>query len=227
MKKRSYLAVLLTALPLASYADGVAVDKVYHPYVQALEREVEWRMISADGEQKHRIGYGESISGRLFAEAYLIGEQNDSNDLKAEAIEFELKWQLSEQGEYDVDWGLITELEYEYNEDAWEVATGLILEKQWGRWVGTANGWLIYEHSDLSSEFETALALQSRYRYSRYLEPAIEFYAGQNTRSLGPVLMGDWRFGTGKNLHWEAGVVFGLDHNSPDNTWRFLTEYEF
>jgi hypothetical protein len=39
--------------------------------------------------------------------------------------------------------------------------------------------------------------------------------------------MGDIKFGLGKKLHWEAGVVFGLDNKSPDNTWRFLTEYEF
>ena len=227
MTKQLYFAALLINLPLICNADGVAVDKVYHPYVQPLEREVEWRMISADGEQKHRFGFGKSVSDRLFAEAYLIAEQNNNNDLKAEAFELELKWQLSEQGEFEYDWGLITEIEYEYQDDVWELATGLIVEKEWGRWVGAANAWVIYEHSDLMSEFETALSLQTRYRYSRYVEPAIEFYAGQDTRSLGPVLLGDLRLGVGKKLHWEAGVVFGLNNNSPDNTWRFLTEYEF
>jgi len=108
-----------------------------------------------------------------------------------------------------------------------ELASGLILEKAWGRWVGTANLWLIYEHSPINAEFETALALQTRYRYKPYLEPAIEFYAGQDTRGLGPVLMGDLKFGPGKKLHWEAGIIFGLETDSPDNTWRFSTEYEF
>ena len=69
--------------------------------------------------------------------------------------------------------------------------------------------------------------MQARYRYSPYLEPAIEFYAGENTRSLGPILMGDVKLGAGKKLHWEAGVIFGLNNKSSDNTWRFLTEYEF
>ena len=51
MTKQLYFAALLINLPLICNADGVAVDKVYHPYVQPLEREAEWRMISADGEQ--------------------------------------------------------------------------------------------------------------------------------------------------------------------------------
>ena len=227
IKRLTYFVILLIGMPLISLADGVAIDKVYHPYVQALEREVEWRMISADGEQLHRFAFGKSFSDSLFIEGYLIAEQNNKNNLKAEAYELELKWQLSEQGEFAIDWGLITEIEYEYHDDAWELATGLILEKEWGRWVGAANVWGIYEHSDIASEFETALSLQSRYRYSRHLEPAIEFYAGENTRSLGPVLMGDVKLGAGKKLHWEAGVIVGLNNKSPDNTWRFLTEYEF
>jgi hypothetical protein len=184
-------------------------------------------MISADGQQRHSFSFGKSISDSLFIEGYVIAEQNNKNDLKAEAYELELKWQLSEQGEFAIDWGLITDIEYEYHDDIWELATGLILEKQWGRWVGAANVWAIYEHSHIEAEFETALALQARYRYSPYVEPAIEFYAGENTRSLGPVLMGDVKFGPGKKLHWEAGVIFGLNNKSPDNTWRFSTEYEF
>jgi len=227
IQRRLYFAVLLVGLPLVSVADGVAIDKVYHPYVQALEREVEWRMISADGQQRHLFALGKSFSDRLFVEAYLIAEQNDNNDLKAEAYELELKWQLSEQGEFAIDWGLLTEIEYEYHDDVWELATSLILEKEWGRWVGAANAWVIYEHSSLESEFETALSLQTRYRYSPYLEPAIEFYAGEDTRAIGPVLMGDLKLGAGKKIHWETGVIFGLNNNSPDNTWRFLTEYEF
>lgn len=226
-RRRLFLASVLLGLPLISLADGDTVDRVYHPYVQALEHEIEWRMVSADGQQTQRLSYGQSISDTLFLEGYVIGEQNDKNDLKAEAYEIELMWQLSEQGEFVVDWGLLTEIEYGYRDDVWELGTGLIIEKQWGSWVGTANVWGIYEHSDLESEFETALALQTRYRYSRYLEPALELYAGQDTLSLGPILMGDVRLGIGKKLHWETGVVFGLDDKSANNTWRFLADYEF
>jgi hypothetical protein len=39
--------------------------------------------------------------------------------------------------------------------------------------------------------------------------------------------MGNINIGTRKNLNWEAGVIFGADSGSPDQTFRFLLEYEF
>lgn len=207
------------------HADGLAIDKVYHPYVQALEREIEWRMISADGEQKHRLGIGKSVSDRLFVEGYLIVSNNETS---IDAYEAEAKWQLTEQGEYAVDWGVILELEKDRYDNNWELATALLMEKEWGSWTGSANLWAIYEWGDtINAELESALALQARYRYSRYFEPALEFYSGQNTRGIGPAIMGDVKFSAGKKLHWEVGNIIGLDSITPDNTWRFLAEFEF
>jgi hypothetical protein len=223
---RPYL--ILSILPSLVLADESAIDKVYHPYVQPLEREVEWRMISADSEQLHRFGIGKSFSDRLFIEGYLIAEDNKEGNFSLTAYELEAKYQLTEQGEYAVDWGVIMEIEKEKDEDSWEVAGGVLMEKEWGRWVGAVNFWGIYEWGDnKDDEIESVLALQARYRYSRFLEPAIEFYSGEETRGLGPVLMGDVRMGTGKKLHWEAGAIIGLDSKTPDNTWRLLTEFEF
>lgn len=207
------------------HADGLAIDKVYHPYVQSLEREFEWRMISADGEQKHRLGIGKSVSDRLFVEGYLIVSNNENS---IDAYELEAKWQLTEQGEYAVDWGVIVELEKDRYDNNWELATGLLMEKEWGTWTGSANLRAIYEWGNtINAELESALALQARYRYSRYFEPALEFYSGQNTCGIGPVIMGDVKFSAGKKLHWEVGSIIGLDSTTPDNTWRLLTEFEF
>ena len=33
-------------IPKLAYADGIVVDKVYHPYVLPFERELEWRLLS-------------------------------------------------------------------------------------------------------------------------------------------------------------------------------------
>ena len=223
---RCFLACCI--LPNIVLADGSAVDKVYHPYVQPLEREIEWRVISADDEIVHRLGIGKSFSDRLFIEMYLIGVDQKHRGFDIEAYELEVKWQLTEQGEYAADWGVIVELEKVKSLDAWELAAGLLVEKEWGRWIGTANFWGIYEWGEQQDdELESVLSLQARYRYSRFLEPAIEFYSGEKTRGLGPVLMGDVRFGRGKKLHWEVGSIIGLDSKTPDTTWRFLTEFEF
>lgn len=209
------------------HADDLAVDKVYHPYVQKLEKEVEWRMVAAEGDYLHRLGIGRSLSDRLFVEGYILAEQ-EGEDFQLDGYELESRLQLTEQGQYAVDWGMLFELEKKHELEQWEAATAVLMEKQWGRWVGTANLALEYEWGEhIKDEFETAVALQGRYRLSPEFEPAVEFYGGENTRAIGPVAMGDVRFAAGKRLHWESGVLFGFSKKTPDAILRLSAEYEF
>lgn len=225
MKKRCLALSLL--LPTMVMADNLAIDKVYHPYVQAMEKEVEWRLVAADGDHLQRLGIGRALTDRIFVEGYLIAVE-EGDTFRLQGYELETRLQLTEQGEYAIDWGLLLELEKAHEEDEYELATALLMEKQWGRWVGAANLWLEYEWGDaVKDEFETATALQARYRLSPEFEPAVEFYGGENTRALGPVAMGDIRFAAGKKLHWETGVLLGLSKKTPDATLRVLAEYEF
>lgn len=216
-------------------ADGAVVDKIYHPYVDALEQEIEYRLLWQDEQpgaddrtQLHRLSYGRALGERWFGEFYLIGERSENEHFSLEAYEIELKWQLSEQGEYAVDWGLLFELEKEADENIWEFSTGLLLEKEWGRWSTTANLLVTHEWGhDIEDETETALGLQLRKRWARHFEPALEFYAGEDTRALGPVLLGDLTLGIRRSLHWEIGLLFGLDQDSPDHSLRLLLEFEW
>lgn len=227
MNKRLYFTLGFGLFPLFAGADDLAVDKVYHPYVQPLEKEVEWRMVAADGDHLQRLGIGRSLNDRVFVEGYLLAAE-EGDTFRLEGYELETRLQLTEQGEYAIDWGLLVELEKAHQENEWELASAILMEKQWGRWSGAANLWLEYEWGDdIKDEFETAVALQGRYRLSPQFEPAIEFYGGENTRALGPVAMGDVRFGGGKKLHWETGVLFGLSKKTPDAVLRLLAEYEF
>lgn len=216
-------------------ADGNSIDKVYHPYVLPLETEIEWRAISQhdddaalDHRQKHRLGIGSSFVESWFTEIYLIGEKSSSEDFEINAVEIEAKVQLTEQGEYAADWGLLFELERDFDKNLSELAAGLLVEKEWGRWVGALNAFLEYEQRDeLNNEMETSLAIQLRYRYSRLFEPALELYQNQDTLAIGPAIMGDVRLGIAKKIHWEFGVILGLENDTPDQTVRALIEYEF
>jgi len=231
----SLLFTLLLLIPCELFADGIVVDKVYHPYVDALETELEFRSVIQDRQkglqtpaQIHQLSIGRAIGSRFFAEVYAIGAKSRQGTFELEAWETELKWQLTEQGEFAVDWGLFFEYETEVQEDIQELTAGILAEKEFGRWSGTANFMVINEWGDdINDEFETALALQARYRKSRAFEPGIEFYAGQNTMALGPVIQGTYRMGVRKSLRWEAGVIFGLDSERPDTSYRFLIEFEF
>lgn len=229
-------AVLVLAVQAAPLqADGIVIDKIYHPYVQPLEREFEWRAIWQDEQpgrpddlQLYRFAYGQAFGDRWFAELYLVGENSAADSFGIEGYELELQRQLTEQGEYWADWGLLFELERERDLDVWEFSTGLLAEKEWGRWSGTANLFLLHEWGeDIADETETRLGLQARYRHSPAFEPALELYSGEDTRGIGPTVMGQLRLGGRRQLRWEAGAIFGVDSRSPDTTLRFLLEFEF
>ena len=227
------VSVLVSSL-LASgvAADGLAIDKVYDPYVQPLEREIEFRWLRFDAKDSgkndiYRLGYGQSLSEDWFAEIYIIGG-DEQDELSADAYELEVKWQLTEQGEFSADWGLLFELERDADRPNWEFATSVLVAKEWGRTVGTANLGLSFESgSDIEDELESFAAFQLRYRHARALEPAAELYVGQNTLGAGPVLMGEQRFGIRKKLHWEFGAILGISDETPDTTLRALAEFEF
>lgn len=229
------IAMLATGFPVAALADGLVIDKVYHPYVDAMETELEYRSIFQDEQkdlvtpsQVHQFAIGRSIGDRMFGELYAVGYKNRNRSLDLESIEAELKWQLTEQGEYAFDWGLMFEYENELDLNAQEFTTGILSEREFGRWSGTANLMLIYEWGNsIKDEFESVLAVQARYRMSQSFEPGIELYSGQNSRGLGPVVQGTINTGIRKKLHWETGVIFGLEEKSADTTLRFLLEYEF
>lgn len=242
MRQCNNIARLRLALPVLAVvaasdacADGLVIDKVYHPYVDALETELEMRHLVQDRQpgqnnpaQVYQMSLGKALTDAVFSEVYIHAAKDRNGGWQADAWEVEVKWQLSEQGEYWADYGLLFEYEDERQLDAREFTVGLLAEKELGNWSAATNFMVIREWgSDIQSEYETALAMQTRYRLRETLEPGVEFYAGEDTRGLGPVLQGTWRTGVRRALHWEAGLILGLNSKSPDRTWRFLFEYEF
>ena len=137
-----YLALSFTALCLLVFsiqakADGIVVDKVYHPYVLPFEREFEWRLVSHQTDSGNilaqRLGGGGAINDTMALEGYLVGERDDNGDFGLEAYELELRWQLIEQGKLWADWGALFELEKKHNEDVYEATSGFVIEKEFGK----------------------------------------------------------------------------------------------
>jgi len=229
------LTACLAVFSGPSFGDGVIIDALYHPYVEAGERELEYRATLQEStpglhghRSVHRFSYGQSVGDRWFLEAYLIGEDYRNDTIQVDAVEFEALRQLTEQGEFWADWAVLLELEKELHYEAWEASVGLIAEKEWGRWSTTANLFLIQEWGEVvDDELESRLALQARYRMKPAFEPAVEFHSGENTRALGPALTGSWRFSGRRQLSWSGALLFGLDSQSPDKALRFEFEYEF
>ena len=87
-------AILLIIFSNVVCADGVVVDKVYHPYVLPNEKEFEWRLMSRqqDGASLlgQRIAYGQSVSDSVMVEGYLVGEKTKVEEFSLQAYEVEI-----------------------------------------------------------------------------------------------------------------------------------------
>ena len=230
----AFVMTLIIVFSNASIADGVVVDKVYSPYVLPQETEVEWRMMSRNSDDNgnqlgQRLGYGHSITEYITVEAYIVGEREPvSDDFGLAGYELELRWMLSDQGQYWADWGVLFEVEKEHKKDNWEVTTGILVEKEFGRSSLTMNLFIVYEWGqDIQDEIETEFRLQYRYRWLPQIQPAIEFYSGEGYVGIGPAFMGIQRFDGQKQLKWEAGFITGFNGDSKDHILRFAIEYEF
>jgi hypothetical protein len=232
---RCTVILLLAGLPSLAFADGRVVDKVYHPYVQPYEQEFEYRYVyqkqnqhQSDNDMAQKLGYGRAIADRLALEFYVIAERKSPQDYQISGYELEARYMLTEQGEYSADWGLLFELERENRGDNYEFTTGLLMEKEFGPTSLTLNALAVYEWgAQMSSELESEFRLQYRYRYLPQLQPAIEFYAGENYKGAGPSLMGVHKFEQMKMLKWELAVILAIDAATVNNTLRFALEYEF
>ncbi|NNJ72051.1 MAG: hypothetical protein HKP09_02600 [Enterobacterales bacterium] len=229
---RRLLSFILICQSIAITADGAVVDKVYHPYVLANEREFEWRIASYDRDSRqdlmHRVGYGEAISETVSVEAYLNGFRNSNGDFQLESYEAEVRWMITEQGKEWADWGMLFELEKQRNEDIWESSTAIIMEKEFGRTSLTMNLFAVYEWgADIENEWETEFRLQHRYRWIPEFQPAVEIYMGEDYAGIGPAVIGIKRFDDRHQLKWEAGVIFEVENADQNHTIRFALEYEF
>ena len=215
-------------------ADGSSIGKVYLPYVQPLEKEIEYRFSDehyhATGvtDIRHKLGVGSAFGERWFVELYGVAEDGNEKPPSMEATELEVRYQLSEQGEYAADWAVQCELERYHDMDAQEVKVGFLTSRDFASFTTVANLFLIREWgSDIVSENELSASVQARYRLGPSFEPGLEYFASEETRALGPVIMGELPISSGQKLFWHLGYIFGLDDDTADRTVKLQLEYEF
>jgi len=227
--------------------DAHASHKIYSPYVEKGEVEFEVRShvtgdadASLDNEQKHKIEIGYGVTDHWSTA--IVGEFKRSatgSETRHEATAWENIIQLSEQGEYWVDYGLYLEVEKAASDtDADKLEGKLLLEKPVGKLTHTANiilGREIGSNRSDGTEFE--LAWRTRYRYMPELEPGIEIYwepgelgdfasSNQQVLNLGPVLGGTYKLSNTGKLAYEIGYLRGVTSATPRDTWKLVLEYE-
>lgn len=224
---------------LASSASRADDFIVYSPYVTKGQSELEIRGYrqrdgdpSLNGARAYEIAVGHAFTDWWRPELYL-GEYAREPGQAQQRVgnEFENIFQLTPQGEYWADVGLV--LSFERNVQPGvpnAVEFGPLLAKQSGRFDHRLN--LIWEKEvggGASGKYEFRSAYSLTYRVTPALAPGFEAYLrpSDNSFQVGPVLSGELRGGGGSELEYRVGVVFGVNAAAPNQTFLAHLEYEF
>jgi hypothetical protein len=234
------LGLVILGHPGESRADHV----VYSPLVEQGEKAIELRghydfdgSEALDGGQAYKAEFEWAPFSRWMTELLVEFEREPGEDLDATEIASENIFQLTEQGRYWADVGLLAEFAYSLEDGgANALEIGLLGQKDFGRNEVRLN--LLFEQAlESGSDLEMSYRWQYRYRLEERFEPGIEMYGGMgewgevgsfgdHEQQLGPAMYGKFRTADGA-WKYEFGLLFGLTDETPDTTVRFLLEYEF
>lgn len=242
------LATGTFALPQVAHAAGY---QIYSPYVEFGENEIEARSYvnqdgnpAIDGTGALKISIGRGMTQFWATEFYFAKLERDaSGNTHPDAIEWENRFQLTPQGKYWADFGLLVETEVPAQAShPYEFKVGPLIAKSFGRTVATVN--LFFErefgpHADSETEFSYAANL--RYRLNPHFEPAIEVYGSpgdigefepkaEQRHQIGPGFYGEFRLADNSpsKIKYSAAALHGITGTgSPDWTFVLRLEYEF
>lgn len=133
--------LLTTLTMMAAATPAFAVDKIYSPYVEKGEWELEYfgtRSIDGDGTknnaQAHEVSLGYGVNDWWKTEVVGIWEKDPNDNTKFHATEWENIFQLTDKGEYWADAGLM--LAYEWTPESSKadaIEAKLLLSKEYGK----------------------------------------------------------------------------------------------
>jgi high-affinity iron transporter len=245
MRTAAVLPAMLLALAIAGHpTDSRADHVVYSPLVEEGEIAVELRghydfdsSKSLDGGQAYKAEVEWAPTSWWLTEVLVKYEREPGEDIDATEIASENIFQLTEQGKYWMDFGLLAEFVYSLEDGgANALEIGLLGQKDFGQNEVRVN--LVFEQAlESGADLEMEYRWQYRYRLDERFEPGIEMYGGlgewgefgsfnDHEQQLGPAMFGKFRTSKGA-IKYELGLLFALTDETPDTTVRFLLEYEF
>ncbi|HEX5055408.1 MAG TPA: hypothetical protein VFX02_02815 [Gammaproteobacteria bacterium] len=237
MRKESVRAVS-SALVLSMAGLGNAqagIDKIYGTTVEQGELELEMRGVhvlddegGSEGDKTLKFAVGYGVNAWWWTEAYLEFEDERGEDAELEAYELENIFQLSEPGEYAVDFGFLTEIEKVRELDIVELKVGPLFQKDFADWTGKLNLLTERQFGDdkTEDEWEFIGRAQLKYRLSSAFEPGIELHTEEHSKALGIVGMGTTSMSE-TPVEWLFGLFSGMNDDTPDLQARWELEFEF
>jgi hypothetical protein len=240
-------AAVLPALAALISLPALAGPQVLSPIVDAKEIGIELKANrTSDSDPERDAARGVSTELSLSVTPWWATELEPEwqgeprRRLKYSGTSWENRFQLTPQGEYWLDAGLLVEYERAHEADEHNSLTvGALLQTELGGSnLTTLNLLFTRELGEGGAPGLSAdIRLQSRWRLNPHFEPGFEVYwepgrwghfepfEAQRLRA-GPVLAGMWRPGGVSKIKYEVGYLFGLNGSSERGTLRALLEFE-
>jgi len=199
---------------------------------------------SMDGATKERYGFGMGVTDSFFFEIEGEYEREAEEKRKFTTYEIDTRYELTKTKGWnekpnDIDIGISLGVSFPDNsKDAYEIESRLLLYKNFGVWRSTGNIILEQEFENSSeSGLEIAYAGQLRYRLTPNIQPGVEAFGrfgelddiamGNEQHQIGPGVFGFVEFDDNYGFKYELGWLFGYTDSTPDNTLKFLIEFEY
>jgi hypothetical protein len=245
MHRRIVFAVGVGALSFSSLCFAGPSDYVNTPNVEYGEREIDFKAgrantQGADQQSAASLGFGYGATQRWFTEFYAKYESAGSGATHFDAWEWENKFQLTETGQYPVDFGFVVELERPQDHDeGYEVRFGPLFQSDFGK--VQLNGNLLFERNyraSVSGPMQFGYQWQVKYRWREALEFGLQGFgdvgawddwdpSDQQSHRFGPAVFGKIPVGVHKAIRYNAGLLLKASSGAPNNTFRMQIEYEF
>jgi hypothetical protein len=239
------VAAAISTMAWIGSAQAEPSDYVLTPLVVQGERAIELKFGDA-GSRVPRESVGSvsleySPTGFWTTEAYLQFAHSRDQGTRYDAVEWENRFQLTEAGEYAVDWGLAVELEKPFDRaEGWKLRLGPLLQGTVGsRWQWNFNPLLANNWSGADAA-ATHFNYQAQFKY-RY-QPTFQFglqgfgdtgrwyhWSQFNAQfhNIGPAVFGRYPLAGRRSIYYNAGWLFGYTSVTPRNTLRAQLEFEF
>lgn len=237
------------AVPATAVAGPASV--IYSPIIDYREWELELKggMFNwgrgDDGERAAKLAFGYGLAPRWHIEVEAEYSQTPGNVAHVEEYEFENIFQLTEHGEHWLDAGIFAELEHNRLENVNTLVLGPMFQKETQHtqtnlniyWERRLSAW---REDDLGEDEagdrnEIKYQVQWKYNLDPRFQPGVQVFGGLGSPShlhsqelaVGPAFFGVANLGNAKSLRYDAALLTGLTHGTPDTTLRFQLEYEF
>ena len=240
------LLSLAIFLSFASLAHAGPADYVYTPNVEQGEKELDYKFGTARARDGSRtsamsVGLGYGVNSWWFTEVYIKAKRETPDSWRYDAIEWENKFQLTETGKYPVDVGFLVEIERPQDRtEGYELRFGPLFQTELTSSL-VANANLLFGKNYRSvtpSPMQLDYQWQLRYRWKPEFEVGAQGFgslgpwqswlpAAQQEHKLGPAVFGKVRLDGRSAIKYNAAWLIGANSNTPRNTFRLQTEYEF